>query len=448
MTFDSPIKPQCSELKNMAEEIPVTSNSRVFVADFALRLLAGFQLLLMVSTLPIWWHSGAFPAVPLLNPGLVPSSLLTGSSIVIAMACFRISLTGGLRRLTSPDHSRFVARWTRIAIIAGITAAVANQHCLQAWHTFFLWALSACSFLNPERRLGALRHLFACVYVCSGLSRISTTPAVSGTGLVLGQLFSWLPAAVQPSPPQFALICHAAAFCEIGLGLVLLSSGRMQRIGLFAACGLHASLLLALGPLGLGHQAGVLLWNISFLLLLPLVFRMPLPSLLNSAQVAAGNSRSSAERRNPLAAGAIWCLLLWLISLAGLVGVTDNWPSWQLYSSRPEQWQLWIDRRAVAHLDPPFAVSPVAATVDELIAVRIDQASLLFTGTPLYPEDRFQLAIIEAVLQRLPAETRFEVRIDEPARYLWWNRSMRTIDSREKLAEEHKRFLLNSYPVW
>lgn len=429
----------------MADEIPAATNARALTAEFALRLLAGFQLLLMLSSLPIWWHSGAFPTVPLVNPGYVPGWLLPASSAILGVTCLRISLPGCFRRLMTPGQPRAVSRWEFVACIAGISAVVANQHCLQAWHAFFLWALSAGLFLKPERRLLGLRHLFTCVYVCSGLSRISTAPASSGTGMVLMQLFSWLPASAQPNSEQFSLLCHAAAFCEIAIGVLLFAGGRTQRIGVLSACGLHAALLLSLGPFGLGHNTGVLLWNLSFLLLLPLVFRLPLPIPWNGGGTAAGDSRSVAVYRNLTSSGSIWFLSLWLISLAGLVGITDNWPSWQLYSPRPEQWQLWIDRQSASYLSSPFAVSPVLAPVDELVPVRIDQSSLRQTGTPLYPEDRFQLAIIEAVLQQLPDETRFEVRIDEPVRFPWWIRNTRIIHARDALTKEHRRFLFNSY---
>lgn len=431
----------------MAEETPAAANASIQIADTAVRLLAAFQLLLMFVTLAIWYNSGPFPVIPLLNPSRFPLPPLTTCSTVLALACLVIALSGGFRRLAIAKQARIVSRWTLIAFTAGIVATVANQQCLQAWHVFFLWALSASLFLKPERRLIAIRHLFACVYVCSGLSRISNTPASSATGMILAQLVVWLPDAVRPNQDQFTLICHAAAFFEIALGLLLLVPGRLQRIGLSAACCLHGTLLLALGPLGLGHHAGVLIWNLCLLFLLPLTFRLPVERLSKHTMSGNGKSQTSATPGIRLSADALWFLLLWTISLAGLAGITDNWPSWQLYSPRPEQWQLWIDRRSATHLSPPFVTSPILATVDQFIPVRLDQASLVHTGTPLYPEDRFQLALIESVLQQLPPDARFEVRIDQPNRFPWWTRTLRTIQTREELAREHQQFLFNSYPA-
>ncbi|MFM8476148.1 MAG: hypothetical protein ACKOEO_10175, partial [Planctomycetaceae bacterium] len=139
-----------------------------------------------------------------------------------------------------------------------------------------------------------------------------------------------------------------------------------------------------------------------------------------------------------------WCGLLWGISLAGLVGITDNWPSWQLYSSRPETWQLWIDRQYTSRLPAELSRATASTAVDGLVPVRLDLVSLQQTGSPLYPEDRFQLALIEQTLAQLPEDCRFRVRIDQPQVWCWWRRTVRQINDRRVLQAEHNRFWLNS----
>lgn len=386
-----------------------------------LRLLAGFQLLLMLSTLPLWLNDGRFPAVPLFSVPALPPRLLAMVSAAFAFGCLLLVLKSPA---AAPDASarRFplLPCWL---LLFGILAGCCNQHCLQAWHVFFLWIVFSGLIRDPQRQLAALRHLPACVYVCSGLSRLSLEPEAGPTGMILGQLTAWLPASLQPAAATFRLLCHAAAWSEVAVGLLLLSRGRLGGWATAAAMLLHAALLLALGPFGLNHNPAVLLWNLCFLCLLPLLCGRP-------------NRLSPPPRA--------WVCLLWGISLAGLVGITDNWPSWQLYSSRPENWQLWIDRQYTSRLPPKLARATSSTAVDGLVPVRLDLASLQQTGSPLYPEDRFQLALIEHTLAQLPEACRFRVRIDQPQVWCWWRRTVRQISDRRALQAEHNRFWLNS----
>lgn len=386
-----------------------------------LRLLAGFQLLLMLSTLPLWLNNGRFPAVPLFSVPALPPQLLAVISAAFAFGCL-------LLVLKSPDAATdTIARrfpWLPcLLLLCGVLAGCCNQHCLQAWHVFFLWIVLSGLIRDPQRQLAALRHLPACVYVCSGLSRLSLEPEAGPTGMILGQLTAWFPASLQPAAATFRLLCHAAAWSEVAVGLLLLSRGRLGGWATAAAMLLHAALLLALGPLGLNHNPAVLLWNLCFLCLLPLLCGRP--------------NRLPPPPR-------VWFFLLWGISLAGLVGITDNWPSWQLYSSRPENWQLWIDRQYASRLPPELARATSSTAVNGLVPVRLDLASLQQTGSPLYPEDRFQLALIEYTLAQLPENCRFRVRIDQPQVWCWWRRTVRQISDRRALQAEHKRFWLNS----
>ena len=46
---------------------------------------------------------------------------------------------------------------------------------------------------------------------------------------------------------------------------------------------------------------------------------------------------------------------MWLFPLSGLFGIADNWPAWQLYSTRPETWTLRIKEADVRYLDNHMA---------------------------------------------------------------------------------------------
>lgn len=407
------------------------SQSSLVALPWILRLLACFQLLLMGCTWPLWLNSRHFPAVPLWSLPPMPEQLPAIISGLFSLACLLL-IFRTTRSTSDVRSSSATAVWLpSLILFTGLLLGCFNQHCLQAWHVFFLWAVASCLIRNSRYQLKALRQLPACVYVCSGLSRLSMQPEAGPTGMILGQLTKFLPVDLQPQEADFRWLCHAAAWGELSVGLLLLTRGPARWIGIVAAMLLHVALLAALGPMGLNHSPAVLLWNVSFLLLLPLLFRESVQK-----PVAIASPASASQRGRGTVMWAAWSCLLWCTSLGGLVGLTDNWSSWQLYSPRPEQWQLWIDRLYAGRVPYPFAAAVSGASVDGLVAVRLDVASLRQTGSPLYPEDRFQLALIRRILAGLPRHVRFRVRIDEPEGWRWWRRRVREVVDHESLTRE------------
>ena len=184
---------------------------------------------------------------------------------------------------------------------------------------------------------------------------------------------------------------------------------------------LHGTLLLALGPLGLGHHTAVLIWNVCFLCVIPVVFSGP---------VKDWPSTQTGQRWSYRAA----TLFVWLFPLSGLFGIADNWPAWQLYSTRPETWALRIKETDVHYLDnqiQPHVSKP--APLDDWVVVRLDRWSLAETESPLYPQDRFQSEVIRRVVATLPDDAEFRVDISEPERWFWWKRIQRTVVTRSAL---------------
>lgn len=247
------------------------------------------------------------------------------------------------------------------------------------------------------------------------------TPEQGIVGIIVRQLLELAGlAGWERTPEQIALFCHALSFGEFMTGVLLLFP-RTQWLGKSGAILLHSSLLLALGPFGLNHHAGVLLWNLCFLCLVPILF--PQTSLLEK-------DASQRSRLQTLVIAATWSF-----PLSGLIGIADNWPSWQLYSSRPETWILSVheaDRELLPTLVRPHVSDP--APLSEWCPVRLDRWSLQQTKSPMYPEDRFQGAVIKSLLEKSPKTIRFRVDISEPEFPFWWSRRQRQIDNRVELS--------------
>ena len=219
------------------------------------------------------------------------------------------------------------------------------------------------------------------------------------------------------------ILCHALNVGELAIG-ILLTMPKSRGYGISLAMLLHSTLLLALGPFGLQHHWGVLIWNLCFLCLIPVVFAGPYAGL---------------KTIGPVSNWRYFCAttLVWLFPLSGLFGIADNWPSWQLYSTRPESWTLQIRQQDLSKLPEslrPHVTPPTP--FDDLIYVKLDRWSLAETGSPMYPQSRFQREVIQQVLREFSDADEFQIQISAPERLRWWRRVNRTLTTLEDLNAE------------
>lgn len=381
-------------------------------AVLAIKCLAVFEIILIVATLPLWWGTTAFPQVPLVVE--LPAVIDQLAAVCLIMACTVIV------SLPLKDRSQFLTSARVTALVCSVILVASNQHRLQSWHWLMMLNLTWLIVLAEKELLTAMRHTVAAVYVCSALSRISLTPDQGISGIIVRQLLELAgQSGWERAPAQIAMLCQLMTLGEFLTGLLLIFP-RTQRWGCLGAILLHCSLLLALGPLGLNHHAGVLLWNLCFLCLVPILFPL-------NRMVQADDHPYSRRQRIVLA-------IVWLFPVSGLFGVADNWPSWQLYSSRPETWLLSVheaDRKLLPDTVKSFIAEP--APLSEWCAIKLDRWSLDETRSPMYPEDRFQRAVIESLLAQVPESVQFRIDISEPEFPYWWNRRERHIDTREDL---------------
>ncbi|MFO0999452.1 MAG: hypothetical protein U0936_03880 [Planctomycetaceae bacterium] len=394
-----------------ANDLTNNSESR---AVLAIRCLAVFEIILITATLPLWWGDTAFPQVRLVVE--LPPVIDQIATVCLMMACTVIV------SLSIRVRSQFLTSARGIALFCSVILVSSNQHRLQSWHWLMMLNLTWAILLPQKELLTAMRHTVAAVYICSALSRISLTPEQGISGIIVRQLLELAgQSGWERAPDQIAKLCHLMTLGEFLTGLLLIFP-TTQRGGCLGAILLHCTLLLALGPLGLDHHAGVLLWNLCFLCLVPILF--PLARL-----VQTDHQPYSRRQRIILA-------IVWMFPVSGLFGVADNWPSWQLYSSRPETWILSVreaDRTLLPDNVQSFISEP--APLSEWCVIKLDRWSLAQTRSPMYPEDRFQRAVIESLLAKIPESVQFRIDISEPEFPCWWKRRERQIASREELRE-------------
>jgi hypothetical protein len=152
-------------------------------------------------------------------------------------------------------------------------------------------------------------------------------------------------------------------------------------------------LLAILGPWGLAHQPGVLLWN-AYFIVQDLVLFWPERGL---AEIVDGGL---PPQRAP------WPVLtlvfaVMILPLTEPWGLFDLWPSWGLYASSAERVSLQVHRVARSQLPDslqPFVEQP-ADERDPWLTVRLDRWALATRRAPIYPQARVQLGIAIAVAE-------------------------------------------------
>ncbi len=328
--------------------------------------------------------------------------------------------------------------WTVLLLAA--TLPVLNQHRLQAWHWLFLVLVAQTQIVHKDHKTFVRRITFAAVYIFAALSRI-------GPGIADGVSVQML-STVFRSPGVSHLLtndtfifaaCAAMSLIECSVGVGLLFAGT-RRFAVPAAMLMHASLIGILGPWGLNHHWGVVLWNVFFICAIPLVFS----SAPQNAHEAS-NQSSPKLRHRP---GTIVVILFVVATpLSGLFSIADNWPSWQLYSPRPEVVRLFVKSSATEQLPEtvrPFVGQP--APLQDWCPVQIHRWCLETVQTPMYPEDRFQLGIILWLIQDIDPKS-VRVTIDSAGSPYWTDRKRTELNGADQVLARANQHLLNSTAV-
>lgn len=360
------------------------------------RCWAAAMLLLMAVTARVWVeHGEVFPQVPIIAamawiPAGVENALAGG--MVLALVAALLWPGGELGPRVA--CGLFAAFWA-------ISAAGDYQR-LQPW----AWqgALLAVLFAAADARsiLAAARWITVGIYVHSAVSKCDASFlhtlgmqfAQTLTGFVGLDFDAW--------PPQVRLAVAGlfpAAEMLAGVLLALPFRGVWRWIGLGLALTMHLALLAILGPLGLDHRAGVLLWNLFFIAQdLLLFWPLPVPGQAGTE----GPEQTPPDRSTiagllasyaVLAAAIFWPFLV-------LVELCDPWLAWGLYSSSASRVLMAIPASARDRVPAEWQHFLEGGPDEPALRVRLDRAALGLLGTPIYPHARPQLGIAESLARR------------------------------------------------
>ena len=418
------------------------------------RLLALGQLSLVAVTWKLWTPQSVFPQVPLIRaacdwPGWfdwVCLAVLVESSVALLVMARR----GRAGRVAS----------AALAIsLAGFF--VLDQHRLQPWAwQFFLLAILLSLADDTTARRG-WRWLVIGIYFWSAVSKLDYTFFHEQGPALLGGLKQAM--GLRGMPNRWTEMLDIAGSVGLALGemsvAVMLAWPRARWLGLWTATIMHVALLAALGPFGLNHSLGVLLWNVFFIVQDWLLFREaaaphPLPgetALTRVRQWWRDLVTRPTSRQNRVALGVIAAAMAWPVLEP--FGYCDHWLAWAVYSSRTDLVEV--------SLTGETNLSGLPATLHRHVAVihwqdgfvecgRFDLAgwSLEQLHAPIYPQNRFHVGVWLAVLDRCDPE------LTQAWLYLWGPRhrwTARTVHSRglvrrDEIEAVADTFIWNAHP--
>ena len=413
--------------------------------------LAICGLSLLSSTHRLWLGSSEFPRVPFLR-GLDVLNVLSDRWLCVAgLLAVPVLVDAVVRGDRRSSHAARLGHGALLVLLVSIALLVLrDQHRLQPWlcHFVILTLILARSrvsgicraFESPSLPTplpgvpgrgeqdfadGSARHesssplsrnlilVTASLYVWSAWSKLDVSFVTTyGQQLVEALLGSIGLSTRFWSPTSRTL---AAAMLPIGefviAGLFLL--GRTRRLGCVLSWVMHVALMLAVGPLGLNHLGGVLIWNVFFIGQNWLLFR-------------AERTTTPMLFARPRDREAWLALIVAVAPALRLLGWLDHWPAWAVYASGTERVSLLIHESAIAKLEPSLraCVEP-SQWHPQWRYVRIERWSLETVNAPIYPQDRFFVGVACAIAER--------AQLDWELKLVWQSSANRMTGERQTL---------------
>lgn len=403
------------------------------------RSVSAFGLALMAVTWRLWTPEHGFPQVPF----FYAAQRLPAWVQWIDAAGMTLGLVGGL---TWPWAGRVPSAVLLTFAASACGLILLDQERLQPWAYQFILVALVLALTDARRAIGLLRLLIISFYFHSAVTKLDYS-FLHGLGQqFLASLAGALGASIDGWSEAWR-VAAAAVFPGVELLIAVgLWFARTRRVALIGAVTLHLLLLVILGPWGLNHKPGVLIWNVYFIVQDVLLF-------WSAARAAPATAEGREEERlfGPGAgnrvAQVITLAAMGLPFLAPNTGF-DLWPSWGLYASSAEGITLFVHRLAVDDLPPELRqfVERPESPDDPWAVLRLDRWSLDALGAPIYPQNRYQLGVAEAVIVRYQLANRFRLIRFEMAHRWCGERNVRAVVGVSQLEEGANDYFFNSRP--
>jgi hypothetical protein len=327
---------------------------------------------LIALTWRLWTGGSEFPQVPLLESLISAPLLADWVALLVLVLSVLFLLSASVPQLLKPRQS-WGGRTIKIAAAIFATSILClfllNQHRLQPWAwQFFLYSVLLLLAKRSDELIASARWVTASIYFFSAVSKFDYQ-FLYGLGEQLAQTLAEI-VGVEASG-WMSFLSGVMPVFEL-LVAILLIVGRSRKAGVILAAVFHAALILTLGPWGLNHHTGVLIWNLFFFAITAILFW---PTI--------------AEKNNPSGGGrdALLFAATLAMVLYPLLPQCDHWLAWGLYSPNNSRCEL----ETIGQTDQ-----------GDTIFQRVDlsKMSLEQLNVPLYPQARFQLGVARAIQEK------------------------------------------------
>ncbi len=419
----------------------------------------GLALLLSTSTLWLPTSVVEFPQIPCLEalctiPLAVDWWLTSGLCLGLGLCC-----VPSTRTLWSMAGSSCV-------LGCGLGLVALNQHRLQPWFyqlllfsAIFLWAgrgrpASPTSVHSPTSitsltPLAALKLIVLSIYFYSAIGKFDFEflhtvgqkflVALLSAANVDVSTWSW-----STRLWMAGLLPTIELLLVVGLAVGPQAGKRFMRWIVCAVCLFHIGLMAIFG-LGLGHSAGVILWNLQFAIQAWLLFAAVDKSELSASSASitgrpqtphdkqlrdellkdephghnsswGGLSRVGLNCRKFVSHGLVFAVLV--LPLFERWGYWDHWTSWALYAPHSSRVEVHVAPTAIKRLPEELqellkAVGSNAGDEPESavvwVRVPLSRWSLASLDSPIYPQARFELGVARALAARV--NSRFAIKV-------------------------------------
>ncbi len=413
--------------------------------------------MLLAVTYRLWLPQQVFPQVPWLSPlAHLPAWVDAGAVAGLVL--------GLLRLLLGIGSTRSLRRWMFFTWVALTLLLLGDQQRLQPWAYQWWLLLILLSGAECERGLMWCRWLVISLYVFSGISKLDYVflhhlgqqlVAASTTPLRFDPTL-W------PSPwPVISAGCLPVGELLIALGLMIGEAfgranpdsrrswwlGRIKTVAAVGAMAMHLLLMLVLGPAGLAHAWGVVVWNGLFVVLVALLF------LEAARPLVIAQTREPHDRAVPTPATPRWswiseavAVVAILLPLGGIWGLVDEWPAWGLYSPRASMVAVLVPATEVRRFPESLRSLMPENSPEPWVQVPLDRWALQTLQTPLYPAARSQLGVARGVLHACGLADRSQVIVLGLANRWAGTRERHDYHGAGGLVEADQRFFWNTQP--
>ena len=280
------------------------------------QVIAGFWIMMKIICLKLWLKERSFPLVPIIDmPSYIHIALL---SLFFALSAWIIYEPGNRKVMIA-------------IIVTELVTILGDQTRLQPWQyqyicTFFV---IAANVKDNRKAIQAIVLIMISTYCFSGLQKLNYGFVHFIWAVYILKIFFKVPSHYIHNY-WVEMAGYIMPAVEIG-GAIALLFLRTRKMGAWMLIGMHAFLLVFMGPLGINYNVVVWPWNIIMIYLLYFLFIKNQLSL----QPAIFGSR----------ANYIIAFLWVVMPIFGLFGKWDKFLSSAMYSGRVKLKQFYFADR-------------------------------------------------------------------------------------------------------